>query len=121
MKALAAENVGLAFDGIVYPLVYSAFSRESDRRGGAAISFLCSFMNEWYEETGKWVDAVVKVAAAENDDNRALLKSWFATWEARAVAAFKPLSLAVLGAQAVAWTIILARPATLRAPAHRAS
>ena len=103
MELFVAQN--LAFDGIVYPLVYGVFSRESDRRGGAAISFLCSFMNEWFEETGKWVDAVIKIAAAENDENRALLKSWFATWESRAVAAFTPLSVAVLGAEAGAQAV----------------
>ncbi len=103
MELFVAQN--LAFDGIVYPLVYGVFSRESDRRGGAAISFLCSFMNEWFEETGKWVDAVIKIAAAENDENKALLKSWFTAWESRAVAAFKPLSVAVLGAEAGAQAI----------------
>jgi phenol hydroxylase P1 protein len=87
----------LAMDGIVHPLVFGAFSREGDRQGGAAISFLTGTVNEWIDESNRWVDHVVKTLAAENADNRTLIKGWLATWSDRAAAAVAPLAEFVMG------------------------
>jgi hypothetical protein len=35
---------------------------------------------EWFADTSRWIDAVVKIAAAESDANRALLSRWFVDW-----------------------------------------
>jgi phenol hydroxylase P1 protein len=45
---------------------------------------LTAFMNEWYEETQPWVNAVLKTAAAESAANRELLSGWIDTWQASA-------------------------------------
>lgn len=88
----------LAMDGIAHPLVFQAFDAAGRSRGGAALSLLTEFGREWYDDNARWVDAVVKAAAAESDDNRALLSGWFRTWAARAAHALRPVSALALGA-----------------------
>lgn len=94
-ELFVAQN--LVIDGLVYPLVYERFDAEGQKHGGAAISMLTEFMSEWFAEHARWVDAVVKVAAAESAQNKALISGWFATWRDQAGAALKPLSGRVLG------------------------
>jgi phenol/toluene 2-monooxygenase (NADH) P1/A1 len=60
---------------------------------------LTSFMPEWYDETVRWVDAVVKVAAAESPENKALIAGWAKTWGDRTVAALAPVAEIALGDQ----------------------
>ena len=45
---------------------------------------------DWFTDTSRWVDAVVKIAAAESDANRALLSRWFVDWRVRVVDAVTP-------------------------------
>ncbi|HYH16974.1 MAG TPA: aromatic/alkene monooxygenase hydroxylase subunit beta [Azospirillum sp.] len=89
----------LAIDGIHYPLVYGRFDAEGQRVGGAGVSMLTEFMSEWSAEHAKWADAVIKTAAAESAENKALISGWFATWSRRAADAFRPLAVRVLGEQ----------------------
>lgn len=96
-ELLLAQN--LAIDGILYPLVYGRFDAAGQALGGSAVSMLTEFMNEWFAEHSRWVDAVIKTAAAETPENRALLTGWFATWASRAAGAFAPLADHVLGAE----------------------
>ena len=57
--------------GSCYPLVYG-----SDRRPPRVLQgrhddpMLTSFMPEWHDEAARWIDAVVKAAAAESEENR---------------------------------------------------
>lgn len=90
----------LAIDGMLYPLVYGRFDVAGQRQGGTALSMLTEFMSDWSAEHGRWVDAVVRTAAAESDDNRALLTGWFTAWRDRAADAFAPLARRVLGSEA---------------------
>jgi phenol hydroxylase P1 protein len=84
-ELFVAQN--LAIDGLLYPLVYNSFVDDHVAlQGGTAVAMLTSFMPEWHLESARWVDAVVKAAAAESDANRALLRDWTARWADRAAA-----------------------------------
>lgn len=100
-ELFVAQN--LALDGLLYPLIYTHFVDDHIAlQGGTAVAMLTSFMPEWHDETARWIDAVVKTAAAESDENRQLLSQWAANWSDRAQAALAPLAELALGAQGTA-------------------
>ena len=98
-EAFVAQNVAL--DGLLYPLVYARIVDDTlSAQGGSAVAMLTQFMTDWFDETKKWVDAVIKVAAAESDSNRAVLQDWIRAWSTRAASALLPVVEIALGAQA---------------------
>ena len=58
---------------------------------------LTEFMNDWFTEHSRWVDAVIKTAAAESADNKALISGWAVTWRDRIAPALAPLAQRALG------------------------
>ncbi len=88
----------LALDGVLHPLLFQAFDAAGQARGATAVSMLSEFPQAWYADNARWVDAVIKPAAAESDANRQLLSEWFGTWSRRAAEAAAPLAERVLGA-----------------------
>lgn len=95
-ELFVAQN--LALDGLLYPLIYGRFVDDHVAlKGGTAVAMLTAFMPEWHEESARWVDAVVKAAAAESDANRALLRQWTKQWSERAQAALAPVAELALG------------------------
>lgn len=98
-ELFVAQNAAL--DGLLYPLVYERIVDDGlATRGGSAVAMLTQFMNDWFEETRKWVDAVLRTAAAESPHNRALLQEWTQKWSARAASALLPVVGLALGAGA---------------------
>jgi phenol hydroxylase P1 protein len=96
MELFVAQN--LALDGMLYPLIYGAYVDEHlTIKGGTAIAMLTSFMPEWHDETVRWVDAVVKAAAAESEANKNLLTEWTHVWTDRVQAALAPVAEIALG------------------------
>jgi phenol/toluene 2-monooxygenase (NADH) P1/A1 len=96
-ELFVAQN--LALDGLLYPLVYGSFVDDHiAQRGGTAVAMLTAFMPEWHDESARWVDAVVKTAAAESDANRSLIAQWVQAWGERARAALAPVAEMALGA-----------------------
>ena len=96
-ELFVAQN--LALDGLLYPLIYGRFVDDLlALRGGTAVAMLTGFMPEWHAESARWIDAVVKIAAAESDANRSLISSWVRTWADRAQAALAPVAELALGA-----------------------
>jgi phenol hydroxylase P1 protein len=87
----------LVMDGLIYPLVYDHFDRAGQKQGASAVTMLCEFMVDWSAEHNRWVDAVVKLAAAESDENRALLTEWYVKWRDIMSDALQPLAAMVLG------------------------
>ena len=91
----------VALDGLLYPLVYETIVDDVlASQGGTPIAMLTQFMSDWFDETRKWVDAVLKVAAAESDANRDVLTEWTRSWSARAASAMVPIVELALGADA---------------------
>jgi len=94
-----AQNACL--DGLLYPLVYERIVDDYlSSRGASAVAMLTQFMSDWFDETRKWVDAVIKVAAAESEHNREQLRAWSVTWGDRAASALLPVVELVFGSQA---------------------
>ncbi len=90
----------LALDGMLYPLIYGSFVDEYlNDHGGTAIAMLTAFMPEWHDETTRWIDAVVKVAAAESPANKALIAGWAKQWGDRVQSALAPVAEIALGAK----------------------
>ena len=89
-ELFVAQNVAL--DGLLYPLVYEHIvDRFLASRGASSVAMLTLFMSEWFDETRKWVDAVVRVAAGESDANRDLIQQWTLKWSRRASIALQPI------------------------------
>jgi phenol hydroxylase P1 protein len=97
IELFVAQN--LALDGLLYPLIYERIvDQRLSAAGGSAVAMLCQFMNDWFDETRKWIDAVLKTAAAESAHNRDTLAQWTRHWMERAVAAVSPIVEQALGA-----------------------
>jgi phenol/toluene 2-monooxygenase (NADH) P1/A1 len=95
-ELFVAQN--LALDGQLYPLIYGRFiDGQLATQGGTAVAMLTAFMPEWHEESARWIDAVVKTAAAESDANRILISGWAKDWADRAQAALAPVAELALG------------------------
>lgn len=100
-ELFVAQN--LVLDGLLYPLVYGAFVDDHvAMQGGTAIAMLTAFMPEWHEESARWVDAVVKTAAAESEANRRLLRGWCEDWRERVQAALEPVATLAFGPEGAA-------------------
>ncbi len=98
-ELFVAQNVAL--DGLLYPLVYDRIVDDFlSARGASAVAMLTQFMSDWSVETRKWIDAVLKVAAAESEHNREVLQGWVASWSSRAASALLPIVELALGADA---------------------
>lgn len=91
----------LLIDGMLYPLIYQSFiDSKLASEGGAVIAMMTQFQAEWYAETAKWVDAQIKTAAAESDENKSLVSNWVAKWRSRAIASLLPIAEIAFGAAA---------------------
>jgi len=95
-ELFVAQNFVL--DGLLYPLVYEQFvDKYLNDHGGAGVSMLTAFMGEWHGETRRWIDSVIKIAAAESDANTALLGEWCRQWRGAAIEALSPIAQQALG------------------------
>jgi phenol/toluene 2-monooxygenase (NADH) P1/A1 len=82
----------LLIDGTLHPLVFEKFDALVSQNGGAAFSMMNEFAIEWFAESSRWVDAVIKIAIQESDANRAHFNQWVAQWLPRVRSAIVPLS-----------------------------
>ncbi|MDR1968790.1 MAG: aromatic/alkene monooxygenase hydroxylase subunit beta [Burkholderiaceae bacterium] len=89
-----AQNVVL--DGLLFGLAYKEVDTALTDKAGPTVSMLTRFQVEWFEDAKKWVDAVIKTAAAESADNKALLSRWYADWRARTIDALRPVATQAL-------------------------
>nr|WP_319565062.1 aromatic/alkene monooxygenase hydroxylase subunit beta [uncultured Rhodoferax sp.] len=99
MELFVAQNAAL--DGILYPLVYERIVDDFlSVRGASAVAMLTQFMSDWFGETRKWVDSVLRTAASESEANRLVLQEWTKTWSDRAATAMLPIVELALGSGA---------------------
>jgi phenol hydroxylase P1 protein len=82
----------LLIDGTLHPLIFGKFDALVSQNGGAAFSMTNEFTIEWFRESSRWVDAVIKIALQESDANKAHFEQWVAQWLPRVRAAIEPLS-----------------------------
>ncbi len=97
-EVLVAQD--FALEGLLYPLIYERYNEKLNRAYSPVFSMLTRFQREWFGETTKWMDAVLKAAAADNAENKAKLAGWIKHWRERAVVALKPVAALAFGADA---------------------
>lgn len=102
-ELFVAQN--LVLDGLLFPLIYGVYEHHMSEKLGTGLSLMVRFQNDWYAETVKFVDAQIKIAAAESAENSETLKAWvqhYADSAAQALLPLAQLALGDAGAQAVA-------------------
>jgi phenol hydroxylase P1 protein len=99
-ELFVAQN--LVLDGLVYPLMYQSFGDLTSTSGQTSFVMMTEFMSEWYEEHVRWVDNIMKVAAAESDSNKAQLGQWIQKWQPQILQALQPVAQQALGTSAQA-------------------
>ena len=97
-ELFVAQNVAL--DATLSGLAYVEVDQALSAKAGPVVSMLTRFQTEWMEDSAKWVDACLRIGAAENAENKAQLQKWIAHWRARANKALQPLAAQALGADA---------------------
>ena len=97
-EVLIAQD--FALEGLLYPLIYERFNEKLNAAHGPVFSMLTRFQREWFGETSKWLDAVLKACAADNTENKAQLATWIKAWRERAVVALKPIAMLAFGDEA---------------------
>jgi phenol hydroxylase P1 protein len=90
-----AQN--LVFDGLLYPLIYRHYEQAMNERTDQALAMLTGFMNDWFDETVRWVDATVKTAVDESPANAAQFTQWYRSWRDEILQAMQPLAELALG------------------------
>ena len=97
-EIFVAQN--LVLEGLAYPLFFDHLDSKFAAGGGTAISMMTRFMGEWSAETAKWVDAQIKVAAAESTENKQAIADWVVEYRGRTLEALAPLAGRAFGAEA---------------------
>ncbi|MDP2881342.1 MAG: phenol hydroxylase [Azonexus sp.] len=97
-EVLIAQD--FALEGLLYPLIYERYNEKLNAVYSPVFSMLTRFQREWFGETTKWMDSILKVAAADNADNKAKLAEWIKHWRERSIVALKPVATLAFGADA---------------------
>ena len=97
-EIFVAQNFVL--EGLTYPLIYDYLDGDFSANGGTVISMMTRFMGEWTTETAKWVDAQIKVVAAESPANKALITDWVNQYRPLVLAALAPIAQRAFGDRA---------------------
>jgi len=90
-EIFVAQNFVL--EGLCYPLIYDQLDARFSAGGATAVSMMTRFMAEWASETARWIDAQIKVVAAESPENQAQLSAWVTQYRAAALDALQPLAV----------------------------
>jgi len=77
----------LLLDQYVYSIIFHAWDEAISEKGGGDLAMLLEFMQEWFKDMSRWVDATLKTACAESEENGAKMKAWINMWRERARAA----------------------------------
>lgn len=86
-----AQNYAL--DGLLYPLIFETFMEQQvTQQGGSAVAMVTSFMNDWFNDSTRWINAVIKIASDESDANKQLISRWVKEWAERAEQALSPVA-----------------------------
>lgn len=91
----------ILFDGLMFPLVYEKMDQWLEQQGAEDVSMLTEFMRDWYKESLRWTNAMMKAVAGESDANREQIQDWIDHWEPQAYEGLKPLAEATAGIEAL--------------------
>ena len=89
-EIFVAQN--LVLEGLLYPLIYDRLDDHFSSNGAMVVAMMTRFMGEWSVESGKWVDAQIKPAAAESAENKQQLSEWVRQYRQEFSAALRPLA-----------------------------
>jgi phenol/toluene 2-monooxygenase (NADH) P1/A1 len=89
-EVLIAQN--LVLDGLIYPLIFREFEAAITERHGSSFAMITEFMQDWFNETSRWVDATVKTAIQESPENKATVARWYQHWLSESVPAVRHLA-----------------------------
>lgn len=89
-ELFVAQN--FVMDGLIHPFFFDRFEQNLNEKGGTAQGMLTEFMSSWYEDSTRWVDAQLKVAAQESEENAKLLVDWINKWMVQTEEAITPLA-----------------------------
>jgi len=92
----------LVADALVYPLFFQQIDAAIAGDSNSALSSLTDYLMRWYDESGKWVDSVIKTCAAENAENNALISGWVNQHREAWITGLTPLAQAAFGDDAAA-------------------
>jgi phenol hydroxylase P1 protein len=67
-------------DGLVYPLAMQRLETVLDPLTRTGYAMVVEFMQVWYAESTRWIDATLKTAAGESTDNALQLGVWLRDW-----------------------------------------
>ena len=82
----------LLIDSSINHLIFDKFGAEIAKRGGLAYVVLCEFMNAWFSESSRWVDAVNGRVVSESDANQTIVQNWITSWSPIVQNAIAPLA-----------------------------
>ena len=99
-EIMVAQNV--VMDGLIFPLMYEHFINEVSAQGGGVFAMLTQLMTEWYAETIRWTNQLMKVTAGESPENAQLLSHWITHWTDRLSEAVTPIAELALDGKAEA-------------------
>ena len=97
-EIFVAQN--LVLEGLLNPMLYDYLDADFSANSGTAISMMTRFMAEWSAESAKWVDAQIKVVAAESPENKAQLSEWVKQYRSATREALAPIVQRAFGEQA---------------------
>lgn len=70
----------LLIDTLHFELMYHQLDNWFAQNGAQDVSMLTEFMQVWFKDSARWVDAVIKATAAASDENKVQLESWIDKW-----------------------------------------
>jgi phenol/toluene 2-monooxygenase (NADH) P1/A1 len=90
----------LVIDTLMFELFYVQYDEWLSARGARDVGMLTEFMREWNRDNSRWVDSIIKTAAAESDANKTLMSQWLGNWRGRVAEAFAAVACELCGGTA---------------------
>lgn len=94
-KLFVLQN--LLIDSLMQSLVYGQFDQLLVENGARDVAMLTEFMQDCLTDLRKWSDPVFKLAAAESEENKALIQNWIAELLPQVQDAFSAWATLALG------------------------
>ncbi|MFC2995938.1 aromatic/alkene monooxygenase hydroxylase subunit beta [Acinetobacter sichuanensis] len=92
-ELFVAQNFVL--DGFIFPYVKYVIHNKFVPNGANTIVMLTAFLNEWFDDTSNWINAVLKTTAAESENNKTQLIEWIEKYRPQAFEAITQLNEAL--------------------------